>query len=104
MIPNGIDLAGYAPLPAKPGPPVIGFLARMCREKGLEIMVDAFIHLRTVLGHPDARLHLAGAATADNEPLIASLQAAAGGGRPRRTRCAGRRTFPARTRPRCSGR
>jgi glycosyltransferase involved in cell wall biosynthesis len=74
VMPNGIDLAGYAPQPAKPGPPVIGFLARMTREKGLEIMVEAFVHLRKVLGHPDARLHLAGAATAENEPLIEVLK------------------------------
>ncbi len=74
VLPNGIDLAGYAPQPAKPGPPVIGFLARLCRDKGVEIMVDAFIHLRKVLGHPDARLHLAGAATADNQALIEVLR------------------------------
>lgn len=74
VMPNGINLAGYAPQPAKPGPPVIGFLARLARDKGLEVMVDAFIHLRSVLGHPDARLHLAGAATADNAPLIEQLQ------------------------------
>jgi glycosyltransferase involved in cell wall biosynthesis len=74
VMPNGINLGGYAPLPDRPGPPVIGFLARMSREKGLEVMVDAFVHLRTVLGHPSARLHLAGAATAENEALIALLQ------------------------------
>ena len=75
VMPNGINLDGYEPLPDKPGPPVIGFLARLCRDKGLEIMVDAFIFLRKELGHPDARLHLAGAATATNEALIDTLQA-----------------------------
>jgi glycosyltransferase involved in cell wall biosynthesis len=74
VLPNGINLAGYAPLPARPQPPVIGFLARLSREKGLALMVEAFIHLRCVLGHPDARLHLAGAATAENHPLIEALQ------------------------------
>jgi glycosyltransferase involved in cell wall biosynthesis len=74
VLPNGINLAGYAPLPVKPQPPVIGFLARLSRDKGLAVMVEAFIHLRTVLGHPDARLHLAGAATAENLPLIEALQ------------------------------
>jgi len=74
VIPNGIDLTGYVPQASKTGPPVIGYLARMCREKGLEVMVDAFIYLRGVLGHPDARLHLAGAATAGNHVLIAELQ------------------------------
>ncbi len=74
ILPNGIDLEGYAPQPEKPGSPVIGYLARMIREKGLEIMVEAFIHLRTVLGHPSARLHLAGAATPDNQPLIETMK------------------------------
>jgi len=74
VLPNGINLDGHAPQPSKPGPPVIGFLARLCREKGLEVMVEAFVHLRTVLGHPDVRLHLAGAATADNQALIMAMQ------------------------------
>ena len=74
VLPNGINLDGYEPQPDKSGPPVIGFLARLCREKGLSVMIEAFIHLRTVLGHPDARLHLAGAATADNQALIESLR------------------------------
>ncbi len=74
VLANGINLSGYTPQPDKQGPPVIGFLARMTREKGLEVMVDAFIHLRKVLGHPSARLHLAGAATADNQQLIDELK------------------------------
>jgi len=74
VIPNGIELEGYGPPSVKSGPPVIGFLARMIREKGLEVMVAAFVHLRTVLGHPDARLHLAGAATAGDQALIGELQ------------------------------
>lgn len=74
VLPNGIDLAGYGP-PVPESPPVIGYLARMCREKGLEPMVDAFIHLRRVLGHPDARLHLAGAATAADQRLIEAMKA-----------------------------
>ncbi|MEI6176982.1 MAG: glycosyltransferase family 4 protein [Verrucomicrobiota bacterium] len=74
VIPNGIDVGSYTSLSAKGGPPLIGYLARMSREKGLEVMVDAFIHLRTVLGHSTARLHLAGAATAENDGLIGELK------------------------------
>ncbi len=70
---NGIDLDGYHRA-APATPPVIGFLARMVREKGVDQLVKAFIHLRTRLGHPDARLHIAGAATAGDHPLIAELQ------------------------------
>lgn len=73
IMPNGIDLEGY--LPANPStPPVIGYLARMIREKGLPDLVGAFIHLRTALKHSDARLHIAGAATAGDSALIAELK------------------------------
>lgn len=72
IVPNGVCLDRFAaPSPAEP--PVIGYLARMNRDKGLEVLVDAFIHLRTKLGHPDARLHIGGAATPADKPLIVGL-------------------------------
>jgi glycosyltransferase involved in cell wall biosynthesis len=48
---NGIDLAGYseeAAPRAKPPDlrPTLGFFARMCPEKGLGVLVAAYIHLR----------------------------------------------------------
>jgi glycosyltransferase involved in cell wall biosynthesis len=73
VMPNGIDLGGYRV--AKPtSPAVIGYLARIIREKGLPLLVEAFIHLRTGLKHPDARLHIAGTATADDFTLIGELK------------------------------
>lgn len=75
VMPNGIDLAGYRTAEPSPGsPPVIGYLARMIREKGVHHFVAAFIHLRTQLKHPDARLHIAGAATAGDQTLIRELK------------------------------
>jgi glycosyltransferase involved in cell wall biosynthesis len=73
IMPNGIDLEGYLP-PAPSSPPVIGYLARMIREKGAGLLVSAFIHLRKNLRHPDARLHIAGACTAGDEALVSSLK------------------------------
>lgn len=73
IMPNGIDLEGYLP-PNPSSPPVIGYLARMIREKGLPELVEAFIHLRNALKHPDARLHIAGAATAGDSTLIGELK------------------------------
>jgi glycosyltransferase involved in cell wall biosynthesis len=73
VMPNGIDLDGYRIARSKT-PPVIGYLARMIREKGLPELVEAFIHLRTRLKHPDARLHIAGAATAGDSTLIGELK------------------------------
>jgi glycosyltransferase involved in cell wall biosynthesis len=73
VMPNGIDLDGYLP-PNPSSPPVIGYLARMIREKGLPVLVEAFIHLRNTLKHPDARLHIAGACTAGDESLVSALK------------------------------
>ena len=73
VMPNGIELDGYG-VAESSSPPVIGFLARMIREKGLHHFVEAFIHLRTHLKHPDARIHIAGAATAGDLKLIAELK------------------------------
>ncbi len=74
VVPNGIQLDGYSVAPAQPAPPAIGFLARLCREKGVELLVDAFLVLARELGDTTTRLHLAGAATAGDERLIAELQ------------------------------
>jgi glycosyltransferase involved in cell wall biosynthesis len=67
---NGIQLAGYAPA-EPPSVPTIGYLARLSREKGLGLLVDAFIALTRELGDTTARLHIGGAVTAGDEPFIA---------------------------------
>ncbi len=74
VMPNGIDLEGYRVSKLPANPPVIGYLARMIREKGVHHLVEAFIHLRRQLHHHNARLHIAGAATAGDKKLIAELQ------------------------------
>ena len=38
----------------------IGYLARICPHKGFHVLVDAFLHLRTMPGTEDARLRAAG--------------------------------------------
>lgn len=75
VVPNGISLERYAPTSTRPTTPTIGYLARMTRDKGLELLVDAFIVLATQLGDRATRLGIAGAATAGDQPLIADLQA-----------------------------
>ena len=63
VIHNGIEVEHYPPQEKAPDPPVIGYFARLCENKGLGTLVDAFLlmHERGDLGK--ARLHLAGAAT-----------------------------------------
>jgi glycosyltransferase involved in cell wall biosynthesis len=74
IVHNGIPLDGYAPATTPPASPTIGYLARMCREKGLEVLVDAFIFLAHELGDNGTRLKIAGAATVGDQHLIDDLK------------------------------
>jgi glycosyltransferase involved in cell wall biosynthesis len=46
VVHNGINLAGYEAKPNPPPKPALGYFARMCKEKGLDTLVDAYIELR----------------------------------------------------------
>ena len=58
----GLNLKGHGgPRPNRPAePPTIGYFARICPEKGLQNIVEAFIHLRKQPGAPTAKLKAAG--------------------------------------------
>lgn len=65
-VPLGIDTQGFPDFRAAPvGKPTdkprrIGYLARLAPEKGLHILVDAFLNLRERPGCEDVQLHIAG--------------------------------------------
>ena len=68
--PNGITLEGFKPQTESPGTPAIGYLARLCPLKGLDILVDAYLLLKEGGKFPDLRLELAGGMTAEDEPFV----------------------------------
>ena len=71
---NGIALDGY-PLSRKlPEVPVLGYFARMCRDKGLQTLVEAFIELKKRDRVKDLRLKVAGAMTLSDQPFVDSLR------------------------------
>jgi glycosyltransferase involved in cell wall biosynthesis len=72
VIYNGIDLDGFAPAAAPPKFPTVGFPARMCREKGLDTLVDAFIRLASRV--PDARLKVGGSQTEADRAFVNDLK------------------------------
>jgi glycosyltransferase involved in cell wall biosynthesis len=74
VIYNGVKLDGFAPAPALPNPPVLGFFARMCREKGLDTLVDAFLILKQRARTKDLRLHVGGSLGPADEPFVAELR------------------------------
>ena len=56
----GIDVAAYTPATIAPSVPTIGYLSRMCPDRGLETLVDAFILLKANAGLKSARLRISG--------------------------------------------
>ncbi len=71
LLPNGITLDGYSPSEASPAKPAIGFLARLCPLKGLDVFVDAYLEIMKRGSHPQLELRVAGGLTSDDEPYLA---------------------------------
>lgn len=71
---NGINLEGYEPADSSPNPPVIGFLERQCRDKGLHALVEAFIILKERNRVPGLKLRIAGGKTGDDEPFVQEVR------------------------------
>jgi glycosyltransferase involved in cell wall biosynthesis len=73
---NGINLEGYhtSANPAGEDRPVLGYFARMCREKGLHTLVDAFILLKNRPTLYDLRLKVGGACGQSDEGFVDDLR------------------------------
>ena len=54
--------------------PVLGYFARMCREKGLDRLVEAFILLKRRKGTKDLRLRVGGGCGPSDEPFVNELR------------------------------
>jgi glycosyltransferase involved in cell wall biosynthesis len=68
---NGIDLSGYEISVEPPRSPTIGFFARMCSDKGLDKLVDAFIELRKRNNIPNVQLKIGGSYGSADERFVA---------------------------------
>ena len=77
VVPNGINLRGYeaaAPPAAKAWPPVLGYFARMCREKGLDQLAGAFIRLKKRDGLGDLKLRVGGSCGPADQAVVDGLR------------------------------
>jgi glycosyltransferase involved in cell wall biosynthesis len=86
VVHNGINLEGYRHQPpaADPGPSigtprndplVLGYFARMCREKGLPALIEAFIEIRARGRLPQLKLHVGGSCGPADELVVEDLRA-----------------------------
>ncbi len=81
---NGINLDGYRAQGAGGGQawtpgseraaPVLGYLARMCQEKGLDTLVAAFIRLKQTGRAGKLKLRIAGSCGPADEPFVKTLR------------------------------
>jgi glycosyltransferase involved in cell wall biosynthesis len=67
---TGISLDGYELRQTEPEIPTIGYLSRMCPDKGLDTLVDAFIHLKKNEKLKNARLRITGGKRTDDERFL----------------------------------
>ncbi len=73
VISDGINLEGYE-MAVAPEKPTIGFFARMCREKGLDVLVEAFILLKQQNAIPHLQLKVGGGCGPTDEPFVNELK------------------------------
>ncbi|HEY1174080.1 MAG TPA: glycosyltransferase family 4 protein [Verrucomicrobiae bacterium] len=74
---NGINLAGYpttVPPISTNTAPVIGFFARMCKDKGLDSVVEAFLSLKQRNRVPGLKLKIGGGCGPSDEPFVEQLK------------------------------
>jgi len=79
VVHNGISLEGFEVRNQKSEiknskAPVLGFFARMCKEKGLDTLVEAFIHLKNRGSVPRLKLHIGGGCGPGDEPFVKTLR------------------------------
>ena len=71
---TGIELDGYVRGDREPAVPTIGFLSRMCPDRGLERLVDAFILLKRNERLRSAKLRVCGGRLACDESFLSRLR------------------------------
>jgi glycosyltransferase involved in cell wall biosynthesis len=74
VVHNGINLDGYVPAPAPPKSPVLGYFARMCTEKGLETLAEAYIIISKRRRIGGLKLRIGGGMGPSDKPLVDSLR------------------------------
>ena len=71
---NGLKLANFKAGEFPKNPPVLGMLSRLIPGKGLDMLTEAFIHIRQNNLIPDLKLKIAGSKTKSEDAFLNSIQ------------------------------
>jgi glycosyltransferase involved in cell wall biosynthesis len=71
---TGISLDGYKLEQSQPEIPTIGYLSRMCSDRGLGTLVDAFVKLKQNEKLGKTKLRIAGGKRADDEAFLNQIR------------------------------
>jgi glycosyltransferase involved in cell wall biosynthesis len=71
---TGISLDEYEYSTTRPEIPTIGFLSRMCSEKGLDTLVEAFLKIKKNEKLRNAKLRIAGGKRSDDEAFLDKIR------------------------------
>jgi glycosyltransferase involved in cell wall biosynthesis len=75
VVHNGINLDGYdGPLPKPEPSPVLGYFARMCPQKGLDTVVEAFILLKQRTQAANLKLWAGGSFSPVDQPFVNAMR------------------------------
>lgn len=70
----GLDLLDFHPADVKPEKPVLGFLSRMCPQRGLDTLIDTFIMLKQDPKHKDCKLQICGGKSQTDKPFLKDMR------------------------------
>ncbi len=70
----GIDFDAYTPASEPPSVPTIGFLSRMCPERGLDTLIEAFLAIKQDTRLRQTKLLISGGCSLADEPFVKNQQ------------------------------
>lgn len=74
LVSKGVSLKKFKPQTPSFDPPTIGFLSRMSKSNGLDILVDAFIMLKEYKAYKNLKLKITGGMSARDKKMIYSIK------------------------------
>ncbi len=75
VVHNGIETQSYQPADRTPDPPAIGFLSTICRQKGFDTLVEAFVDLKGKEDFQSLELRACGGTAKDAKRFLQEINA-----------------------------